>query len=431
MGDQLVRTGLNSLGLGGIASFFGGGGSSDNATVLDKLDQIQGQLNSISLSIDAMHDDLKKRLDELQYNTLVTGSGASDLIKANHVLHEDYGRLINAARRRERDMVPIYGGGSNWNDIMTGGAGAKSLIFAAQALAASPNQKFYTAESARSFENLWSYFDSQQTVTLFYFIEHLNATNQGGSRIDVLDEWCQNRKKQVGMLKGTASSSTYIFNVYSDVHPGRITPHRRSVPLPSLPTDTVLQRQRLPTNPNYRALWYLKVHPPVPQGSDLLVVDCTQTNKLNPETTDDTRTAFVKVANDLDNSVGRATGAFGPKTYGWHIPTEPWLGQLIHECGGRISGLRDFGFDLPGGDLRLWAIPNFGHSMHQLKCQTSGVCHHVGNCDHSGNDHMQRDFVGYVSYNDDESVWTPAEEPSNAAMIVYCQVVDADQFLYA
>ncbi len=205
-----------SVGLGSVWKFFSGDSGLDHSEeILAKLDDISAQLQGISKQIARLQDDTKTAFKRASFDIVVQPLQA--LMDANDTLKDDYRRLFvalagdndrdvdKALNQIQKDLGLVSKGPETWHNHLIGTVGT-SVLVAASGIA-SDDPEFYTQKSAQTFQDTWDLFDAQQAMTLFYYIEYLNATteqdrdqpegNQPAAVLDTIRTYLHHRQQQL------------------------------------------------------------------------------------------------------------------------------------------------------------------------------------------------------------------------------------------
>jgi hypothetical protein len=342
----------DKLGLGSVWNFLNGDGSSSDRSqeILDKLDAISQQLQQISTQINALQNDMVTAFARENFDTVVAPVQA--LMSANDTLKNDYrALLVEAANDRDisgtlgqitEDMKAIYQGPATWNNALIGNPGT-SVIVAASRMAS--GAEFYTQDSAHKFQGLWDLLDAQQAMTLFYYVEHLNATKQQDRVLDTVRTYLRNRQQQMLLLRGQERDVTETLTLSISGNPRKIYGRFSG---PALPPLTIVAHK-----PPY-TMWSLQLTGPVPQGDWTYDRYCAATNATQQ---------YIDVSKDAARGAFDNANEIVFDSLYFARPVGTQFEALVTAAGGTYDGdpggqyvdaLRGLGFVFPDGTTNVW-----------------------------------------------------------------------------
>ncbi|HEY1682787.1 MAG TPA: hypothetical protein VGF98_14170 [Candidatus Tumulicola sp.] len=423
----------DSVGLGSVWKFFSGDSGSDHSEeILAKLDDISAQLQGISKQIARLQDDTKTAFKRASFDIVVQPLQA--LMDANDTLKDDYRRLFvalagdndrdvdKALDQIQKDLEMVSKGPETWHNHLIGTVGT-SVIVAASGIA-SDNPEFYTQKSAQTFQDTWDLFDAQQAMTLFYYIEYLNATterdsdrpegNQPAAVLDTIRTYLHHRQQQLILLRGQKRNVTQVMTLSISGNPRML---HGSFSGPALPPDTIVALK-----PPY-TMWSLQLTGPTAQGSSTYEIFCSSRQDVmrfqNPER-DSVRAVFENT-NQL-----QIDGLL------FERPVGKQFEDLVTAAKGTNDGfyktLGDLGFVFPAGAGSIWTLPTTDESDEYLRITPNSKFECLAS---STTDDIRRSgifFSGNNLYHENAPPETPCTDPNAWGLSIYYHATQGQYF---
>jgi hypothetical protein len=232
MSDSLATTIGESLGKGAL-SYVGGqafgqilvlaGVDSGQAEMSRKLDQILAELADLRTAVDKLATDLQKVGADVMYDVSVTG--VLGLINVNTTLNDAFRTLLMAEPEEQlkiresitSELEKLTTGGATWDNCLRGGSGQTGLIEGWGRKVRANSADWFSPGSASAIQSQWDYYDAQQALTVAYLVELHNLREEPTMARRALETWSENRKLQLGMLRGTLRHEEKVIESWMDV----------------------------------------------------------------------------------------------------------------------------------------------------------------------------------------------------------------------